>query len=138
MATSLKINDNEIMAVLLKNDDNKEICFPLEKSDKINDKDDLIYINGIIFTKKLKTYYRKGKVRRIDFYSYKNIIVGNIIEGIYYDDYISSKLYYVALAYYEKNSNVAFSVQLSSSKHIIYNQFTYPPQYPGIISSFSS
>ena len=63
MAPSLKINDNEVMAVLSKYQGKEEICFPLEKSDKINDKDDFVYINGIVFTKKLKTYYRKDKYR---------------------------------------------------------------------------
>jgi len=37
------------------------------------------------------------------------------------------------LADNEKNSNVIFSLQLSSNKHIIYNQIIYPSQYPGVI-----
>ena len=135
MAPPLKINDNEVMAVLSKEEYKKEICFPLEKSDKINDKDEFIYINGIVFTKKIKTYYKKYKDGLIDEYSIKNIKDGNIIESISYDDYISSKLYCVSLADDEKNYDVIFSVQLSSNKHIIYNQLIYPPQYPGIIYS---
>ena len=132
-ASTLKVNDNEVMAVLSKSDDLQEICFPKGQLAQIKERDEIVYINGIVFSKKAKTYYKNGKDGSIDEYSYKNITDGNIVEGIYFDDYISSKLYCVALADNEKNNNVVFSVQLSSNKHIIYNQFIYPPQYPGII-----
>ena len=130
-ASALRVNDNEVMGFLTKNGAN-EICFPQEKSNKITSTDEIVYINGIVFSKKLLTYYKENA--QIDPYSYKNITDGNIIEGIYFDDYNNeNKLYCVALAHDEKKENVAFSVQLSSNKHIIYNQLIYPPQYPGVI-----
>ena len=133
-ASTLKVNDKEVMAVLSKNDDQNEICFPKGQLAQIKEKDEIVYINGIVFSKKAKTYYKNRIDRSIDEYSYKNITDGNIIEGIYYDDYANqNKLYCVALTDKEKNNNVVFSVQLSSNKHNIYNQFIYPPQYPGII-----
>ena len=130
-AYALRVNDNEVMGILTKTDAN-EICFPQEKSSKITSSDEIVYINGIVFSKKLTTYYKENN--SIDPYSYKNITDGNIIEGIYFDDYNNeNKLYCVTLAHDEKKNNVVFSVQLSSNKHIIYNQIIYPPQYPGVI-----
>ena len=132
VAPGLKVNDNEVMGVLTKSENIKEICFPQEKHERINNQDEIVYINGIVFSKKLITYYKEDGVK--DEYSYKNITDGNIIEGIYFDDYVkANKLYCVALAEDEKKNNVVFSVQLSSNKHIIYNQLIYPPQYPGVI-----
>ena len=132
LAPSLKVNDNEVMGVLAKDEGLNEICFPQEKHEKIISSDEIVYINGIVFSKKLVTYYKEDG--RIDEFSYKNVTDGNIIEGIYYDDYIKpNKLYCAAFAHDEKKNNVIFSVQLSSNKHIIYNQLIYPPQYPGVI-----
>ena len=136
VASPLKVNDNKVMAALRKNSrisDINEICFPLEKMSDIKDKNEIVYINGIVFSKKAKTYYRNGIDGTIDEFSDKNITDGNIIEVINFKNYISSKLYCIALADDEKNSDVAFSIQLFSNKHIIYNQFIYSPQYPGLI-----
>ena len=85
LAPSLKVNDNEVMGVLAKDEGLNEICFPQEKHEKIISSDEIVYINGIVFSKKLVTYYKEDG--RIDEFSYKNVTDGNIIEGIYYDDY---------------------------------------------------
>jgi len=53
VALPLKVNDNEIMAVLTNKSDSNEICFPLEKMSDIKDKNELVYIKGIIFFKKI-------------------------------------------------------------------------------------
>ena len=129
----LRVNDQEIMAVLSKEDEySKEICFPLEQKDDIKNETDIVYINGIVFTKKLKTYYRKNASDEVDEYSLKNINDSNIIEGIYYSDY-KEKVYCVSFLEGDKKDNAIFSLQLSSNKHNYYNQFVYPPQYPGVI-----
>ena len=130
VAPSLKVNDNEVMAVLSKNGEN-EICFPKAKLEVIKESSEIVYINGIVFSKKLKTYYKEDG--KIDPFSNRNITDGNIIEGIYYDDYAKQNKYYCAALLDDKKDDVVFSIQLSSNKHIVYNQFIYPPQYPGII-----
>ena len=132
VAPDLQVNDNEVMGVLSKSENIKEICFPQKRLPEIQSSDEIVYINGIVFSKKLTTYYKENDA--IDQYSYKNITDGNIIEGIYFDDYANqNKLYCVAFANDEKKNEVVFSVQLSSNKHNIYNQLIYPPQYPGVI-----
>jgi hypothetical protein len=103
----------------------------VEKLDRIKDISEIVYNNDIIFSKKLKTYYKENGF--LYKFSYKTIIDCEIIEGIDYDDYLSSKLYFVALADNEKNSNVVLSLQSTSNKNIIYKQIIYPPQYPGVI-----
>ena len=131
-APALKVNDNEVMGVLSKDDGLKEICFPQEQHPSITGNDEIVYINGIVFSKKLITYYKDNN--GVDQNSYRAITDGNIIEGIYYEDYHNKeKLYCVSMADDEKKNYVVFSVQLSSNKHTIYSQLIYPPQYPGVI-----
>ena len=134
VSSSLKVNDQEILAVITKDDDNsKEICFPTDKREEIKDENEVVYINGIVFTKKLKTYYREKIGGEIDEYSNKNITESNIIEGIYYGDYKSEKVYCASFLDGDKRNYTIFSLQLSSNKHNFYSQFVYPPQYPGVI-----
>ena len=134
VSSPLKVNDQEVLAVITKDDDfSKEICFPTEKKEDIKNDTEAVYINGIAFTKKLKTYYRENKTGSIEEFSEKNITESNIIEAIYFDDYKSKKLYCVSFLEGDTKNNATFSLQLSSNKHIIYNQFVYPPQYPGVI-----
>ena len=95
VASPLKVNDQEILSILTKDDDNsKVICFPTDKREEIKDENDVVYIIGIAFTKKLKTYYREKIGGEIDEFSEKNITESNIIEGIYYGDYKSEKVLY--------------------------------------------
>ena len=133
VASPLKVNDQEILAVLTRDEESKEICFPTEKREDLTDDNDIFYINGIVFTKKLKTYYREKKDGDIDEYSYKNITESNIIEGIYYGDYKSEKVYCASFLEGDKKNFTIFSLQLSSNKYNFYSQFVYPPQYPGVI-----
>jgi len=134
VASPLKVNDQEILSILTKDDDNsKEICFPTDKREDIKDENDVVYINGIAFTKKLKTYYREKIGGEIDEFSDKNITESNIIEGIYYGDYKSEKVYCVSFLEGDKKDHAIFSLQLSSNKYNFYSQFVYPPQYPGVI-----
>ena len=134
VASPLKVNDQEILSILTKDDDNsKEICFPTDKREEIKDENDVVYINGIAFTKKLKTYYREKIGGEIDEFSDKNITESNIIEGIYNGDYKSEKVYCVSFLEGDKKDHAIFSLQLSSNKYNFYSQFVYPPQYPGVI-----
>ena len=131
IASPLRINDNEILGVISKTQGNNEICFG-KKIDSAITSNEVVYINGIVFTKKLKTYYKSGTA--IDDFSDKNITDGNIIEGIYYEDYINeTKLYCAGFVDDDQNQNVVFSLQLSSNNHKAYSQIIYPPQYPGVI-----
>ena len=134
VSSALNVNDQEILAVLTKDsEESKEICFPTAKRDDISDENDIVYINGIIFTKKLKTYYREKIGGNIDEFSYKNITESNIVEGIYVGDYKSEKVYCTSFIEGDKKDHAIFSLQLSSNKHNFYSQFIYPPQYPGVI-----
>ena len=134
VSPALNVNDQEILAVLTKDsEESKEICFPTAKRDDISDENDIVYINGIIFTKKLKTYYREKIYGNIDEFSYKNITESNIVEGIYVGDYKSEKVYCTSFIEGDKKDHAIFSLQLSSNKHNFYSQFVYPPQYPGVI-----
>jgi len=133
ISSPLRVNDLEVMAVITKNDENsKEICFPKEYREEITE-GDVVYINGIAFTKRLKTYYRENKNGNIEEFSEKNITESNIIEGIYFEDYKTEKVYCVSFLEGDTKDKAIFSLQLSSNKHIIYSQFVYPPQYPGVI-----
>ena len=134
LSSALKVNDLEIMGVITKEDDNsKEICFPTAKREEISNTDDMVYINGIVFTKKLKTYYREKEGGNLEEFSEKNITESSIIEGIYSEDYKSEKVYCVSFLESDKKDHAIFSLQLSSNKHNFYSQFVYPPQYPGVI-----
>ena len=130
VAKPLRVNDFEIMAVLVKNELN-EICFPTEKRPDINKDTDVVYINGLVFTKKLKTYYKNNGA--IDEYSDKEIIDGNIVEGLYHEDYISTKQYCASFNKNDTKDHSIFSLQLSANSHIQYIQLIYPPQYNGVI-----
>ena len=45
VSSPLKVNDQEILAVITKEDDNsKEICFPTEKREEISNSDDKVYL----------------------------------------------------------------------------------------------
>jgi hypothetical protein len=55
-ANELHINDLEIMGILT--EDNKEICFPIKENKYIKNESELIYINGLVYTKKARTYFK--------------------------------------------------------------------------------
>jgi len=129
VAKPLKVNDLEVMAVLT--NELKEICFPLDQSPDINNENDVVYINGLAFTKKIQTYYKNDF--NIDEFSIKKITDGIIVEGIYFQDYKSNKKYCASFTKGDNSSSVVFSLQLSSNKHINYSQLIYPPQIPGVI-----
>ena len=94
VSSPLRVNDQEVLAVINKDsDESKEICFPIGKREEISNENEVVYINGIVFTKKLKTYYREKIGEGIDEFSEKNITESNIIEGIYFEDYKSDKVY---------------------------------------------
>ena len=129
VAKELKLNDLEVMGVLT--NDLREICFPFEKGkDNVNE-NDLVYINGLVFTKKIKTYYKENG--NIVEFTEKKINDGIIIEAIYSEDYKSQKQYCVSFMKEDYSKDIVFSLQLSSNKHMKYNQLIYPPQLPGII-----
>ena len=67
VSSPLRVNDQEILAVISKDsDESKESCFPIGKREEINNENEVVYINGIVFTKKLKTYYREKIGEGID------------------------------------------------------------------------
>ena len=134
LAPPLKVNDQEILVAITKDsDESKEVCFPTEKRKDITPEDQAVYMNGIVFTKKLKTYYKDNKDGGIEDFSERNITESNIIEGLYYDDYITEKVYCASFLPGDNKEYAIFSLQLSTNRHNFYNQFIYPPQYPGVI-----
>ena len=125
----LRINDLEIIGSVSK--DLREMCFPIQKRKEIKDENDIIYINGLVFTKKAQTYYKENGVK--DQNSIKQITDGIIVQGIYYEDYKSNKTYCISYLDSDKKDSLIFSLQLTSNKYNNYNQIIYPPQIPGVI-----
>ena len=129
IANELEINDLEIMGILT--EDNKEICFPVSRSQFITNENELIYINGYIYTKKAMTYYKYSNMDVPS--SERNITEGSILELGYLKDFNDKKYCISYLPNTQKFNVAVFSLQLSSYKNAFYNQIIYPPLVPGII-----
>ena len=135
---NLLVNDLEFIGYLKKGT-LEEICFPLEKNEKMTDKNDIIYISGIIYTMFAKTYYKNENGEIIDFTD-REITYGNILETIFNDDLKEKTYFCVSLINDEEKydvNEVVFSIQMTSHKYINYNQLLYQPIIPGLIYPFS-
>ena len=125
----LQINDLETMGILT--EDNKEICFPIKSSNLINNGSELIYINGLVYTKKARTFFKRLNTEEPN--TNKNIKDGSILELSNYDQ-IVDRSYCISYMEGVKSFNeVVFTLQLSSYSHAFYNQLIYPPLIPGVI-----
>jgi len=59
VATSLKVNGNEVMGILSKNERANKISFPLEKLDRIKIQVKLFTLMVLLFQKNLKLIIKK-------------------------------------------------------------------------------
>ena len=128
-ANELHINDLEIMGILT--EDNKEICFPIKENKYIKNESELIYINGLVYTKKARTYFKYLNTEAPN--TEKTIQDGSILEL----SNLNQILYRSYCISYKKDTKiyneVVFTLQLSSYRHIFYTQLIYPPLIPGVI-----
>ena len=124
---NLKINDFEIIGLLTK--DNDEICFPIDQNYNSGNNNNL-RINGNIFTKKAKSYFKDSGNE----FQTKKIENGFIDEHVPIDKYSEGKSISFCLSHLLDNekSFVIFSLQLIVNNND-YSQLIHSPQIPGII-----
>ena len=128
-ANELQINDLEIMGILT--EENKEICFPIKRSKYITNETELMYINGLVYTKKARTYFKYSNMELPN--TDKNILDGSILELSALNQMID-KSYCISYLKDTKIFNeVIFTLQISSYRNAFYNQLIYPPLIPGVI-----
>ena len=126
----LEVNDLEIMGML--NNDLRQLCFPIKQYEE--QEDFFGQINGMIYTKKAKTFLSLDGEHEID----KEIEDGLIYDHIYIAGEREKERKF-CISYLdsdeEKKYPIIFAFQLTSNVYKINNQYTYAPQLPGVIYS---
>ena len=122
----LEVNNLEMMGILTKND--KEICFPIKKYEELS-VDDVLRINGIVYTKKAISYYKLKGEKDPDLPN--RLIEDGLIQGLIYPMKFEEQ-FCISHTNPEK-TDLIFSIQLTSPSLYNHNQFIYPPHLPGVI-----
>ena len=123
----LEVNNLEIMGILTKND--KELCFPIKKGEELTI-EDVLRINGNVYTKKAITYSKFNGEKDPDLPN--RVIEDGLIQGLAYRLGNKEEQFCIAHTNPEK-TDLIFSIQLTSPSLYKYNQFINPPHLPGVI-----
>ena len=123
----LEVNNLEIMGLLTSND--KEICFPIKNNEDLT-VEDVLRLNGIVYTKKAISYYKLNGEKDKDLAN--RVIEDGLIQGLIYPFGKSKKEFCISHTN-PKKTDLIFSIQLTSPTLTNFNQFIYPPHLPGVI-----